>query len=40
MMKMRLMISGSAPLPVPTFERWEDISGHRLLERLRLVGIF
>lgn len=31
--KMRLMASGSAPLPVPLFERWESITGHRLLER-------
>ncbi|KAK3920845.1 Malonate--CoA ligase ACSF3, mitochondrial [Frankliniella fusca] len=31
--KMRLMASGSAPLPVPLFERWEQITGHRLLER-------
>lgn len=31
--RLRLMISGSAALPVPTLERWEDITGHRLLER-------
>ncbi|XP_014225277.1 acyl-CoA synthetase family member 3, mitochondrial [Trichogramma pretiosum] len=31
--KIRLMISGSAPLPKPIFERWEKITGHRLLER-------
>ena len=31
--KLRLMISGSAALPEPTFRRWEEISGHRLLER-------
>lgn len=29
----RLMISGSAPLPKPIFDRWEEITGHRLLER-------
>ncbi len=27
------MVSGSAALPVPTLERWEEITGHRLLER-------
>ncbi|XP_011499715.1 PREDICTED: acyl-CoA synthetase family member 3, mitochondrial [Ceratosolen solmsi marchali] len=31
--KIRLMISGSAPLPKPIFDRWEEITGHRLLER-------
>lgn len=31
--KMRLMVSGSAALPVSVMERWEKISGHRLLER-------
>ncbi|KAJ8941724.1 hypothetical protein NQ318_023320 [Aromia moschata] len=31
--KVRLMVSGSSPLPVPVFERWLEISGHRLLER-------
>jgi malonyl-CoA/methylmalonyl-CoA synthetase len=30
---MRLMVSGSAALPVSVMERWEKISGHRLLER-------
>jgi len=30
---MRLMVSGSAALPIPTLERWFDISGHTLLER-------
>ncbi|MDX1548838.1 MAG: acyl-CoA synthetase [Rhodothermales bacterium] len=30
---MRLMVSGSAALPVRVLERWEQISGHRLLER-------
>lgn len=29
----RLMVSGSAPLPRPVFDRWEQITGHRLLER-------
>lgn len=27
------MVSGSAPLPKPIFDRWEKITGHRLLER-------
>ncbi|XP_052860086.1 malonate--CoA ligase ACSF3, mitochondrial [Anopheles cruzii] len=31
--KIRLMISGSAPLPGTIFERWNEITGHRLLER-------
>ncbi|CAH1116629.1 unnamed protein product [Phaedon cochleariae] len=31
--KVRLMVSGSAPLPVPVYERWMEISGHKLLER-------
>lgn len=30
---MRLMVSGSAALPVSFFERWERLTGHRLLER-------
>lgn len=30
---MRLMVSGSAALPVPTLDRWHAISGHVLLER-------
>ena len=30
---LRLMISGSAALPVPVLERWREISGHVLLER-------
>lgn len=35
----RLMVSGSAALPVPTLERWERISGHRLLERYGMTEI-
>ena len=31
--KMRLMISGSAALPVSILEKWQQISGHFLLER-------
>ena len=30
---LRLMMSGSAALPVSTLERWREISGHTLLER-------
>ena len=29
--KMRLMVSGSAALPVQTLEKWKRISGHSLL---------
>ncbi len=36
---MRLMVSGSDALPVDTFERWEEISGHRLLERYGMTEI-
>ena len=35
----RLMVSGSAALPVPTLERWERITGHRLLERYGMTEI-
>ncbi|WP_420458279.1 acyl-CoA synthetase [Neolewinella sp.] len=31
--KFRLMVSGSAALPVSVLEEWRDISGHTLLER-------
>jgi malonyl-CoA/methylmalonyl-CoA synthetase len=31
--RLRLMVSGSAALPVSTLERWRDITGHTLLER-------
>jgi malonyl-CoA/methylmalonyl-CoA synthetase len=31
--RLRLMMSGSAALPVQTLERWRDITGHTLLER-------
>ena len=30
---LRLMVSGSAALPDPIMKRWEDITGHKLLER-------
>lgn len=31
--RLRLMVSGSAALPIELFERWREISGHTLLER-------
>ena len=36
---LRLMVSGSAALPVPTLERWEEVTGHRLLERYGMTEI-
>jgi malonyl-CoA/methylmalonyl-CoA synthetase len=36
---LRLMVSGSAALPVPTLERWRDITGHTLLERYGMTEI-
>ncbi|MCG6989465.1 MAG: acyl-CoA synthetase, partial [Gemmatimonadetes bacterium] len=36
---LRLTVSGSAPLPVPVLERWEEITGHRLLERYGMTEI-
>ena len=35
----RLMVSGSAALPVPTLHQWEEITGHRLLERYGMTEI-
>lgn len=37
--RMRLMISGSAALPVGTLARWKEISGHVLLERYGMTEI-
>jgi malonyl-CoA/methylmalonyl-CoA synthetase len=37
--KMRVMISGSAALPVSTLEKWKEISGHVLLERFGMTEI-
>uniref|UniRef100_A0A182QV14 AMP-dependent synthetase/ligase domain-containing protein n=1 Tax=Anopheles farauti TaxID=69004 RepID=A0A182QV14_9DIPT len=37
--KIRLMISGSAPLPGNIFARWQEITGHRLLERYGMTEI-
>lgn len=36
---LRLMVSGSAALPEPILRRWEEISGHRLLERYGMTEI-
>jgi len=35
----RLMISGSAALPVPVLEKWRSVSGHTLLERYGMTEI-
>src|SRR5205823_5575133 len=37
--RMRLMVSGSAALPVQRLERWREISGHILLERYGMTEI-
>jgi malonyl-CoA/methylmalonyl-CoA synthetase len=37
--KLRLMVSGSAALPVSTLDRWKEISGHTLLERYGMTEI-
>ena len=37
--QFRLMVSGSAALPVKMLEKWEAISGHRLLERYGMTEI-
>lgn len=37
--KLRLMVSGSAALPVSTLERWREITGHTLLERYGMTEI-
>lgn len=36
---MRLMVSGSAALPVPVLDAWREISGHTLLERYGMTEI-
>jgi malonyl-CoA/methylmalonyl-CoA synthetase len=36
---LRLMMSGSAALPVSVLERWRDITGHTLLERYGMTEI-
>lgn len=35
----RLMVSGSAALPEPILERWQQITGHILLERYGMTEI-
>src|ERR1041385_43237 len=37
--RIRLMVSGSAALPVQLLERWREISGHTLLERYGMTEI-
>jgi len=37
--RLRLMVSGSAALPVRTLERWKEITGHTLLERYGMTEI-
>ncbi|XP_048886709.1 malonate--CoA ligase ACSF3, mitochondrial isoform X1 [Brienomyrus brachyistius] len=37
--KIRLMVSGSAALPQPVLQRWEEITGHTLLERYGMTEI-
>lgn len=37
--RIRLMVSGSAALPQPILERWEEITGHVLLERYGMTEI-
>jgi malonyl-CoA/methylmalonyl-CoA synthetase len=37
--RLRLMLSGSAALPASILERWEEITGHRLLERYGMTEI-
>ncbi|KFP26170.1 hypothetical protein N325_02908, partial [Colius striatus] len=36
---IRLMVSGSAALPVPVLEKWKSITGHMLLERYGMTEI-
>lgn len=37
--KIRLMVCGSAPLPTPIYQKWQEISGHKLLERFGMTEI-
>ncbi|MDE2804012.1 MAG: acyl-CoA synthetase [Gemmatimonadota bacterium] len=37
--RLRLMVSGSAALPVASFRRWRQITGHTLLERYGMTEI-
>ena len=36
---LRLMVSGSAALPMPVMEKWREITGHTLLERYGMTEI-
>ena len=38
-MKYRLMVSGSAALPVTQMDEWRDISGQTLLERFGMTEL-
>ncbi|HEX6145657.1 MAG TPA: AMP-binding protein, partial [Acidimicrobiia bacterium] len=37
--RLRLMVSGSAALPIPVLERWRQLTGHTLLERYGMTEI-
>ncbi len=37
--RLRLMVSGSAALPIPVLEKWRDLTGHTLLERYGMTEI-
>ncbi|XP_056464283.1 malonate--CoA ligase ACSF3, mitochondrial [Gadus chalcogrammus] len=37
--RIRLMVSGSAALPIPVLQSWEQISGHTLLERYGMTEV-
>ena len=37
--RLRLMVSGSAALPVSTLEKWRELTGHTLLERYGMTEI-
>ncbi len=37
--KLRLMVSGSAALPVPVLEKWREVTGQNLLERYGMTEI-
>jgi malonyl-CoA/methylmalonyl-CoA synthetase len=37
--RLRLMVSGSAALPMSTLQRWKEISGHTLLQRYGMTEI-
>ncbi len=39
LLKFRLMVSGSAALPISVLEKWKEISGHVLLERYGMTEI-